>query len=254
VWELYDTTADPSQAHDVAEEHPELLARLRDLFLVEAAKYQVFPLDDRVTERENPVLAGRLDLVGDRTSVTYPGSARRLTEETALNTKNRSHTVVADVEVPAGGGEGVVVAQGGRFGGWSLHVAGGRARYTYNYFGLRRHFARALRPMGAGRHELRVDVVHDGDGDDGIGRGATATLRVDGAEVAAVQIAATVAYYFSFDETFDVGVDLATPVSDEYAAGDNAFTGRVHSVRIDLASRAAPQDAEGLHRRVMAAH
>ncbi|MDD7969324.1 sulfatase-like hydrolase/transferase [Actinomycetospora lemnae] len=250
VWELYDTTTDPSQAHDVAGEHPELLARLRELFLVEAAKYQVFPLDDRVTERENPRLAGRLDLVGDRTSVTFRGSTRRLIEETVPNVKNRSHAVVADVEAP---GDGVLVAQGGRFGGWALYVSGGRACYVYNFFGLRRHTVRADHVLAAGRHEVRVDFAYDGGGD---GRGGTATLRVDGLVVGAVRVDATVPYYFSFDETFDVGVDLGTPVTDDYAAGDNAFTGTVHSVRVELT---APDpepgpEPEGRHRRVMASH
>ena len=252
VWELYDTTADPSQAHDVAAEHPETLDRLRDLFLVEAARYQVLPLDDRVTERENPQLAGRLDLVGDRTSVRYRGATRRLIEETTPNVKNRSHSVVADVETP---GDGVIVAQGGRFGGWALYVRDGRACYVYNYFGMRRHTVRAADAMGAGRHEVRMDFAYSYDSDGGgVGRGGVATLRVDGREVGAVGIDATIPYYFSFDETFDVGVDLGTPVTDDYAAGDNAFTGRVHTVRVDLAPAPADGDEEGLRRRVMASH
>lgn len=252
TWELYDTTRDWSQAHDVAAEHPEVLARLRELFLIEAAKYGVFPLDDRVTERENPRLAGRLDLVGARPSVTYPGSTRRLAEETVPNVKNRSHAVVADVEVPAGGGEGVLVAQGGRFGGWSLYVLGGRPCYVYNWFGARRHTVRADHPMAPGRHEVRADFAYDGGG---VGRGGTVTLRVDGREVGRVRVEATIPYYFSFDETFDVGIDLGTPVSDDYpAAGDNAFTGRVRSVRVDLATSSPDLDPEGLRRRVLAVH
>lgn len=251
VWELYDTTRDWSQAHDIAADHPEVLARLRELFLVEAAKYQVLPLDDRVTERENPQLAGRLDLIGDRSSVTYRGSTRRLIEEATPNVKNRSHAVVVDVDVPADGGEGVLVAQGGRFGGWALYVLGGRACYVYNYFGLRRHTVRAAHAMGRGRHEVRMDFSYDGGG---VGRGGTATLRVDGLAVGAVRVDATIPYYFSFDETFDVGVDLATPVTDDYAAGDNAFTGRVHSVRVDLSTTSPQRDPQGLRRRVMAVH
>ncbi len=253
VWELYDTTTDPSQAHDVAAEHPERLAQLRDLFLVEAGKYQVLPLDDRVTERENPQLAGRPDLIGDRTSVTYRGSVRRLIEETTPNVKNRSHAVVADVEVPAGGGDGVVVAQGGRFGGWAVYVRGGRACYVYNYFGLRRHTVRAAHVLRPGRHEIRVDFGYDGGG---LGRGGTAALRVDGLEVGTVRIAETIPYYFSFDETFDVGVDLGTPVTDDYPAGDNAFTGTVRTVRVDLSVAEPEPDPEpcGFRRRVMTSH
>jgi arylsulfatase A-like enzyme len=254
VWELYDTTTDPSQAHDVAAEHPATLARLRAMFYAEAVQNHVLPLDDRVTERENPQLAGRFDLVGDRRSVTYRGTVRRLIEETVPNVKNRSHAVVADVEVPAGGAEGVVVAQGGRFGGWSIYVSGGRACYVYNLFGLRRSTVRAAVPLTPGRHELRIDFAYDGGG---VGRGGTATLTVDSHDVGSVRVAETIPYYFSFDETFDVGVDLGTPVTEDYAAGDNAFTGTVHTVRVDLlpgSGRATDTDVEGLHRRVMASH
>lgn len=248
VWELYDTTTDPSQAHDVAAEHPATLARLQDLFFAEAVQNQVLPLDDRVTERENPQLAGRFDLVGERTSVTFHAPVRRLIEETVPNVKNRSHAVVADVE---GAGDGVLVAQGGRFGGWSLYVSDGRPCYVYNWFGWRRHTVRSDVALTPGRHEVRMDFAYDGGG---VGRGGTATLRVDGHDVGSVRVDATVPYYFSFDETFDVGVDLGTPVTEDYAAGDNAFTGTVHSVRVDLAAADPEHDPEGLHRRVMASH
>ncbi|MDL5159802.1 arylsulfatase [Actinomycetospora termitidis] len=250
VWELYDTTKDPSQAHDVAAEHPATLAHLRDLFFAEAVKYQVLPLDDRVTERENPQLAGRFDLVGDRTSVTFRGSTRRLIEETVPNVKNRSHAVVADVEVPDGGAEGVVVAQGGRFGGWSIYVRDGRPCYVYNFFGLRRDTVRAEAAIPPGRHQVRVDFAYDG----GVGRGGTATLRVDGDEVGSVRVEATIPYYFSFDETFDVGVDLGTPVTEDYAVGDNAFTGTVRTVRVELGTAEEEPEPGGLARRVMASH
>ena len=252
VWELYDLRADPSQAHDLAAEHPVMLAALRELFLLEAAKYQVLPLDDRVTERENPSIAGRLDLLGDRRSVTYHGRTRRLTEETTPNVKNRSHSVVADVEVPAADGvEGVIVAQGGRFGGWALYCLEGRPCYVYNRFGLERTTLRGAEPVPAGRHEIRLDFCYDGGG---VGRGGTAVLSVDGAKVADCVVDATVAYYFSFDETFDVGVALGTPVSDDYA--DTDFTGTVHRVRIDLvgdeeARVDETRDDGGLLRRVM---
>jgi arylsulfatase len=246
VWELYDLTTDPSQAHDLAAEHPGTLAALRERFVVEAAKYQVFPLDDRVTERENPSIAGRLDLLGDRRSVTYHGRTRRLTEETTPNVKNRSHSVVADVETTADT-EGVIVAQGGRFGGWALYCLEGRPCYVYNRFGLERTVLRGAEAMPAGCHEVRLDFCYDGGG---VGRGGTAVLSVDGAKVADGVVDATVAYYFSFDETFDVGVALGTPVSDDYA--DTDFTGTVQRVRVDLRGEEDPTgDDGGLLRRVM---
>ncbi|PVZ06972.1 arylsulfatase [Actinomycetospora cinnamomea] len=252
VWELYDTRTDWSQAHDLAGRHPEKLAALRELFLIEAAKYQVFPLDDRVTERENPGLAGRLDLLAGRRSVTYHGRTRRLIEETTPNVKNTSHTVVADIDVPdtadGSDAEGVIVAQGGRFGGWALYCLGGRACYVYNYFGMRLHTLRAAQPMAPGRHEVRMDFCYDGGG---LGRGGTAVLSVDGVKVAHGTVEATIPYYFSFDETLDVGVDLGTPVSDDYPAVGNEFGGRVHTVRIDLNDEAETIADGGRYRRVM---
>lgn len=247
VWELYDLGTDWTQSRDLAAEHPGHLRRLQDLFLIEAAKHQVFPLDDRVTERENPTLAGRLDLVGDRTSVTFRGRTRRLIEETTPNVKNRSHAVVADVEV-TGRAEGVVVSQGGRFGGWTLYCVEGVPTYQYNYFGLTRCTVRASGPVTEGRHELRVDFRYDGGG---VGRGGTVALAVDGRAVGEGRVEETIPYYFSFDETFDVGVDLGTPVSEDYAVGDNAFTGVVRTVRIDLGDEHVEATDAELHRRVM---
>ncbi|HEY3712507.1 MAG TPA: arylsulfatase [Amycolatopsis sp.] len=248
VWELYDLTTDWSQAHDLAARHPERLRALQDLFLVEAAKHQVFPLDDRVTERENPRLAGRIDLLGDRTSVTYRGGMRRFTEETTPNVKNRSHAVTADLEVPAEPATGVVIAQGGRFGGWALYFTAGRPAYVYNYFGLELFTIAATAILPPGRHEVRLDFDYDGGG---LGRGGTAVLTVDGEKQATGRVERTIPYYFSFDETLDVGVDLGTPVTDDYPALDNTFTGVIHTVRVDLA--AGTELDGGLHRRVLGA-
>lgn len=245
VWELYDTTTDWTQARDLAAEQPERLRMLQDLFLIEAAKYRVFPLDDRVTERENPTLAGRLDLLGGRTSVTYRGGTRRLIEETTPNVKNRSHTVTAEIETGADA-DGVLIAQGGRFGGWALYCVAGRACYEYNYFGLDRCTIRSGRPMGPGPHEVRMEFAYDG----GVGAGGSVTLVVDGAKVGEGRIEETIPFYFSFDETLDVGVDLGTPVSEDYPQGDNVFTGTVRTVRIDLDVQ-SPVPADGVHHRVM---
>ncbi|WNZ11704.1 arylsulfatase [Streptomyces sp. 11x1] len=253
VWELYDLGTDWSQAHDLAAEHPQKLRRLQDLFLIEAAKYQVFPLDDRVTERENPAVAGRIDLLGDRTSVTYRAGMRRFTEETTLNVKNRSHSITADVELPETAAEGVIIAQGGRFGGWSLYFTEGRPAYAYNYFGMSLYTVRGGEPLAPGRHEIRLRFDYDGGG---LGKGGTAVLLVDGEKLATGRIELTIPYYFSFDETLDVGVDLSTPVTDDYPVLDNEFTGTIHTVRIDLDDARSTESSEfdgGLHRRVMGA-
>ena len=255
VWELYDLTRDWTQAHDLAREHPDRLRALQDLFLVEAAKHQVFPLDDRVTERENPAMAGRVDLFDGRRSVTYRGRMRRFTEETSPNVKNRSHSVVADVEVADGDAEGVIIAQGGRFGGWSLYCLRGRPHYVYNFFGMALHRVRASEPLPPGRHEIRMDFHYDGDG---VGKGGTVVLAVDGEKQAEGRVERTIPYYFSFDETLDVGVDLGTPVTDDYPETGNEFSGVVRAVRIDLGDidlgeEPDHRDDGGLHRRVMTA-
>lgn len=232
VWELYDTNVDWTQAHDLAATHPGKLRELQQLFLIEAAKYGVFPLDDRMTERENPREAGRLDLMGERSTVTFTGAGLRLTEETAPNVKNRSHTITAVIDVPDSGADGVVVAQGGRFGGWSLYCHDGRAHYAYNYFGLTVHRIAAPSQLAPGRHEIRMEFSYDGGA---VGRGGDVTLLVDDEKVADGRVDATIPYYFAFDETFDVGVDRASPVVDDYPPVDNAFTGQLISVRFDLA-------------------
>ncbi|MQA61866.1 MAG: sulfatase-like hydrolase/transferase [Actinophytocola sp.] len=252
VWELYDTNVDWTQARDISAEHPGKLRELQQLFLIEAAKYNVFPLDDRMTERENPKEAGRLDLHGDRASITFHGPGLRLTEETAPNVKNRSFTITALLDIPAAGAAGVILAQGGRFGGWSLYLHEGRLSYAYNYFGLQVHKVTAAEPVPEGRHELRFDFGYDGGG---VGQAGTAVLHVDGKQVAEGKIDATIPYYFAFDETFDVGLDRASPVTDDYPIADNAFTGTLHWVRVDLAddqcSDVASEDARD---RFRAAH
>jgi arylsulfatase A-like enzyme len=248
-WELYDTSHDWSQARDLADRMPERLHELRELFHVEGQRYQVFPLDDRVTERENPELAGRFDLHHGRTSLTFGPHTGRLTEETAPNVKNRSHTITVDIEVTETA-NGVLVAQGGRFGGWSLYCLSGRVCYAYNWLAWSLTTIRADQALGPGRHELVVDFAYAGGPP---GDAAAVALAIDGAWVGAGRIAATTAYYFSFDETFNVGVDRGTPVTDDYPPVRNAFTGRVRQVRIDLGPQ-TPLDPEARRRITEATH
>jgi arylsulfatase len=251
VWELYDLSRDWTQARDQAQQHPERLRMLQELFLIEAAKHQVFPLDNRVTERENPTLAGRIDLLGGRKSVTYRGGMRRFTEETTPNVKNRSHSIVAHIETIDTDTGGVIAAQGGRFGGWSLYCAGGCAYYAYNYFGLCTYRIGGSVQIQPGRHEVRMDFEYDGGG---VGKGGTVVLSVDDEKQAEGRVEQTIAYYFSFDETLDIGVDLGTPVTDDYPEVDNTFSGLVHTVQIDLGEEDEGHGDGGLHRRVMTSH
>ena len=240
VWELYDTRTDWTQAHDVAADHPERLASLRALFEEEAEKHQVFPLDDRVTARENPQLAGRLDLHAGRTSLSFGPRTGRLTEEAAPNVKNRTHTVSVQASMD-GFADGVLVAQGGRFGGWSFYCHEGRLSYAYNCYGRALTTVRGDARLEPGKHELVAHVDYDGGPP---GDGVTVTLLVDGVEVGRGYVPQTTAYYFSFDETFNVGVDRGTPVTDDYPAVRNAFTGTIHGVRVDLAPQ-VPLDGAG---------
>jgi arylsulfatase len=237
VWELY-APDDWTQAHDIAAEHPERLRDLQRLFLIEATRYNVLPLDDRRFERFNPDLAGRPQLVRGTSQVLFGGMGR-LSENSVLTLKNKSHAVTAQVVVPEGGANGVIVAQGGAFGGWSLYVHEGRPAYCYNLFGLRRFTVRGDAPLPGGEHQVRMEFAYDGGG---VGKGGTATLFVDGAAVGEGRVDATVPMLFSADETTDVGADSATPVSDDYGPRGNGFTGRIEWVQIDVDAAAADAD------------
>ncbi len=237
VWELYDTDADWSQARDLAAEMPEKLAELQALFLEEARKYQVLPLDDRRVERFDATIAGRPVIVKGDSQVLYAGMGR-LTESTILNVKNRSHAITAQVTVAEGGAGGVVMAQGGEFGGWSLYVTDGRLTYCHNFLGLQRFKVRADEPLGPGQHEVRMELAYDGGG---LGKGGTVALVVDGRHVGEGRIAATVPMVYSLDETADIGRDTASPVSDDYAGDESVFRGVVEWVRIDVGDGAESQ-------------
>jgi arylsulfatase len=249
VWELYDHSTDWSQARDLAAEHPEHLQRLQGIFDREAEKHHVFPLDDRVTERENPDVAGRVDLHQGRTTLSFGPHVGRLTEEAAPNVKNRSHVITADLELVTGA-NGVVVAQGGRFGGWSLYVVAGVPHYAYNYVGRDVTVVRGGKPMSPGRHDLVVRFQYDGGPP---GSGANVTLEVDGSTVGSGRVPVTTAYYFSFDETFNIGVDRGTPVVDDYPPVRNRYEGLIHRVRFDLGETdvSGPDLDEGRERAAM---
>jgi arylsulfatase A-like enzyme len=237
VWELY-APDDWTQARNVASEQPEKLAWLQRLFQIEAAKYNVLPLDDRRVERFNPDLAGRPQLIRGNTQILFSGMGR-LSENSLVVLKNKSHAVTAEIVVPDTGASGVIVAQGGAFGGWSLYVHQGRPAYCYNLFGLERFKVYGDEPVPAGEHQLRVEFAYDGGG---LGKGGTATLYLDGEKVGEGKVDATVPMVFSADETCDVGGDSGTSVSDDYDAADAVFTGRVRWVQLDLGEDAEDPD------------
>jgi arylsulfatase A-like enzyme len=229
VWELYDTTSDWTQAHDLAAQHPERVAHLQRLFLLEAVKHQVLPLDDRRVERFNSDLAGRPSLITGPSQLLFGGMGR-LTENTVLNLKNKSYTVTADVKIPDGGASGVIVAQGGAFGGWTLYVNDGVPTFCYNLLGLNRIKAVGTEVLSAGNHQVRVEFVYDGDG---LGKGGNTSLFVDGSQVGSARQEASIPMMFSGDETLDVGVDFGTSVSDDYTPETSRFTGTVNWIQLD---------------------
>jgi arylsulfatase len=235
VWELYGP-ADWTQANDLSDQMPDKLRELQELFLVEARKYNVLPLDDRRVERFNAQIAGRPELVSGRTQILFGGMGR-LTEATVLSTKNVSHAIAADVDVPDGGASGVVVSQGGAFGGWSLYLRDdGVPVYCYNLLGMQSTKVAGTEPLAPGAR--RITMVFDYDGG-GPGMGGTISLLVDGIEVGAGRVERTVPLVFSLDETCDVGRDSGLPVSDDYTAEGSVFTGTVDQVRIEIADGAS---------------
>jgi len=241
VWELYDTRNDFSLANDVAASNPAKLKELQALFMKEASAYRVLPIDDRVLERLNPASAGRPDLMGDRTSLTLSEGMVGMSENVFINIKNRSFSINADVEVPSGGANGVILAQAGRFGGWSLFLKDGKPTYCYNFLGLQQFKVAASQPLAAGKATVRMNFDYDGGG---VGKGGTATLLVNGTQVASGRIERTQGMIFSADETAGVGMDDATPVTTDYKERDNAFTGKILKVTVDVKPVGAAVKAE----------
>ena len=230
VWELY-APDDWAQAHDVAAQNPAKLRELQQIFLLEGAKYNVFPLDDRRIERFNAELAGRPDLTAGRTTMTlYPGMTH-MNENTVLNIKNKSHAVTARFSVPDDKASGAIVVQGGRFGGWCLYLKDGVPAHCYNFFGFARTYARGSKPLAAGEHTLRYEFAYDGGG---VGKGGVGVLSVDGEKVGEARIERTVPFIFSADDLMDIGTDTGTPVTEDYGTPKGRFTGAVGWVRIDV--------------------
>jgi arylsulfatase A-like enzyme len=238
IWELYDTSTDWSQAQDLAAEMPDKLAELKQLWLEEARKYNVLPLDDRRVERFNADLAGRPTLIGGTSQLLFGGMGR-LTEASVVNIKNKSHAVTAELVVPESGAEGVIVAQGGAFAGWSLYAKGGKPVYCYNLLGLQRFKVEGDASIPPGEHQVRMEFAYDGGG---LAKGGTVSLYVDGNPVGEGRVDGTVPMIFSADETADVGSDTASPVSDDYTSEASVFTGTVNWVQIDLGEDAEDAD------------
>ena len=242
-WELYDTRSDFSLANDLASKNPDKLKELQATFLSEAVRYPVLPLDDRALERLNAAAVGRPDLMAGRTSLTvYPGMTG-ISENAFINVKNRSHTITAEVDIPKSGANGVILAQAGRFGGWSLYLKDGKPTYTYNWLGLQHYTVAAGHKLPGGKATIRYVFAYDGGG---VGKGGTGTIFVNGKAVASARIEHTQCCMFSGDEGADVGADEGTPVTDAYKVPFR-FTGKIEKVTIDLKeANAADNDAAAM--------
>jgi hypothetical protein len=213
----------------VAAEHPDKLQELKRLWLIEAVKYNVLPLDDRRIERFNSDLAGRPVLVHGNSQILYGGMGR-LSENSVINLKNKSHSVTAEIVVPDDNGHGVIIAQGGAFAGWALYLRDGKPKYCHNLAGLARLYVEAESAAPAGEHQVRMEFAYDGGG---LGKGGTVTLYIDAEKVGDGKIAATVPMIYSGDETCDVGYDSGTPVADDYTSETSRFNGKVKWVQLD---------------------
>jgi arylsulfatase A-like enzyme len=229
VWELYDGSKDWTQADDLSSELPERLAELQRLWLIEAVKYNVLPIDDRSVERANPDLAGRPQLIRGSSQLLFPGM-KRLSENSVINIKNKSFSVTAQIEVSGTPVEGVMIAQGGAFGGWALYAKEGVAKFVYNLLGIQLFVTEATQAIPAGKHQVRMEFRYDGAG---LAKGGDVTLFYDGQAVGEGRVEATQPMVFSADETTDLGDDYGMPVSSDYAA-KSKFNAKIELVQIDV--------------------
>ena len=227
-WELYNITEDFSQANNLAEQEPEKLRYLQDLFWAEAGRYNVLPLDNSKVERGD--VTNRPSLIHGRTTFTYYPGMVRIPEGTAPDFKNRSYRITAEVEIPQAGAEGLLITQGGRFGGLGLYVLDSRPVFHYNTAGVARYTVAAKDKLKPGKHSIVVDFKYDGGG---FAKGGTATMKVDGKKVAEGRIERTLPFRISLDETLDIGEDTGTPVSEDYKTPFQ-FNGTLSKVVVDL--------------------
>jgi arylsulfatase len=230
IWELYDGSKDWTQARDLSRQMPQKLKELQRLWLIEAVKYNVLPLDDRGGARFNPELAGRPQLVKGNSQLLF-GNMGRLSENSVVNIKNKSFSITAEVVVPDRGAEGVIIAQGGKFGGWSLYTKGGKAKFVYNVLGIYEFPIEAIESIPSGKHQVRMEFAYDGGG---LAKGGNVILYYDGRKVGSGRVKLTQPMVFSGDETTDIGYESGTPVTPDYSTKGSKFNGKINWVQIDL--------------------
>jgi arylsulfatase len=228
---------------DLADTEPAKLRELQDLFWIEAAKYDVLPLDNSKVERFDVSI--RPSLTRGRSVFTYYAGQTRIPEGTAPDLKNKSFKIGADVDIPAAGADGVIATQGGRFNGWGLYLLQGKPVFHYNLAGVQRFTVTGKEKLAPGKHVVVVDFKYDGGG---IGKGATVTINVDDKPVAEGRVDRTYAFRVALDETLDIGEDTGTPVSEDYHVPFR-FTGDLNRVLVRLSdAKLSAEDEEQLRR------
>lgn len=237
VWELY-APGDWTQANNIGKENPQKLHDLQRLWLIEAGRYKVLPLDDRVMEKMNPDTAGRPVLIKGTTQLLFPGMGP-LSENSILSMKNKSHAVSVEISVPDGGGKGVIISQGANSGGWSLYFHEGKLKYCYNYGGFGNTFIESAEAVAPGDHQIRMEFAYAGGG---LGKGGKVTLFVDGKQVGEGNLAATLMTIYSADDGLDLGLDGGAPVSPDYGWKDNGFNGTIRGATLETGEGAENSD------------
>jgi hypothetical protein len=231
-WELYNLAEDYSESNDLAAKMPDKLHELQELFMVEATKYNVLPLDNSMLPR---VVAPRPSATAGRNTFTYSGEMSGLPDSDAPSILNRSYTITAEVDIPGTGAqdssEGMIVTEGGRFGGDGLYLLKGKPVFVYNFLDLERFRWEGKDALGPGKHSIVFDFKYDGPG---FGKGGTGVLKVDDKEVASNKIPHTYPFITSFEETFDVGVDTRTGVEDKDYQVPFRFTGKLDKVTFKI--------------------
>ena len=251
-YELYDLSKDWTQYENVADKYPAKLKELEKLFWTEAAKYQVLPLDASVAAR---VITPKPSLTAGRTVFTYSGEMTGTPNGDAPNLLDSSYNFKAEVEIPQGGAEGMIVTQGGRFAGYGFYLLKGKPVFLWNLVDYKRIRWEGPQALSAGKHTLEFDFKYDGLGIgtlafnsmSGIGRGGTGVLKVDGQEVARQTMERTIPLILQWDENFDVGADTGTPVDDHDYQVPFRFTGKLDKLTLTIdRPKLSPEDVKKL--------
>ena len=252
VFQLYDLHNDFSQADDIAAKDPAKVAEMREKFVAEAKKYQVFPLDASVAAR---IVAPRPNITAGRTEFVYTQPMVGLPQADSPSLLNSSYTITADIDVPEGGGEGMILTSGGRFAGYGFYLLKGKPVFLWNLIDLKRVKWEGPDTLTAGRHTLEFDFKYDGLGVgtlvfnnlSGLGRSGAGTLKVDGKEVQSVKLPRTLPMILQWDESFDIGSDTLTGVNDEDYKPPFPLTAKLNKLTIKVdRPKLSPEDIQKL--------